>query len=79
MTVAQVNVSVADDYLDRLPQVAQELRAAGFHVERDLSSLGVLTGYIDSAKLASLDRIQGVEAVQREREFQIAPPDSPVQ
>lgn len=79
MAADHVIVSVADHYLDRFPEVAQHLKEAGLQVDQELRETGVLTGTIDSSKTVELSRIPGVEAVEPERDYQLAPPDSDIQ
>jgi hypothetical protein len=74
-----VNISVADDDRTRFPEIVRSLREAGLDVTQELESLGVVSGEIDSAKVADLQQIEGVAAVERQRSFRLAPPDSPVQ
>jgi hypothetical protein len=79
MPTERVNVSVADDHLDRFTEVVRRMEQAGLKVEEQLEQVGIVSGSIDSAKLADLDRVQGVGAVERSRRFQIAPPESEIQ
>jgi hypothetical protein len=79
MAAEQVNVSVADDHLDRFSEVVQRLEQAGLNVEQQLQGLGAVSGSIESDKLADLERVKGVAAVEPARTFQIAPPDSEIQ
>ena len=79
MSIANVNVSVAADHLDRFPEVVQRIQKAGLRVEQQLEQIGVVTGSIDSANLTDLRQVEGVTAVERSREFQLAPPDSETQ
>ena len=79
MAIEKVNISVSDDYLDRFAEVVQRVQRAGLKVERQLQDIGVVTGSIDSAKVADLDRVQGVAAVERARGVHLPPPESDVQ
>ncbi len=79
MANEKVNVSVADNYLDRFSEVVQRCKKAGLQVEQQLEQVGVVTGSIDSTKRDDLERVEGVAAVESERTFQIAPPDSDIQ
>ncbi len=74
-----VVVSVKDDHLDHLDRVVADLRAAGLHVRDRLERLGAVTGSVPAGRLDSLSAIDGVDAVEQEREFQLPPPDSDVQ
>jgi hypothetical protein len=72
-------VSVDDAHLDRIEHVAARLRDAGMRVERSLQTIGTITGSAPESKLAALRATEGVAAVERQREYQLPPPDSPVQ
>jgi hypothetical protein len=74
-----VVVSVRDDHLDHLDRVVDDLRAAGLHVRDRLERLGTVTGSVPAGSLDSLSAIDGVDAVEQEREFHLPPPDSDVQ
>jgi hypothetical protein len=76
MAVEHVNISIEDDYLDRFSDVVQHCEEAGLKVEQELEGVGVVTGLIDSDKLADLEQVEGVAAVESERQFQLSPPDS---
>ena len=78
MAIAHVNVSVADDYLDRFAMVVHRCKKAGLKVEQQLAHIGVLSGSIDANKLAELTQVEGVAAVEQSRTYQIAPPDSEI-
>jgi hypothetical protein len=78
MAIAHVNVSVADEYLDRFATVVQRCKKAGLKVEQQLAQIGVISGSIDAKKLADLNQVEGVAAVERSRTYQIAPPDSEI-
>jgi hypothetical protein len=59
--------------------VLKRLRAAGFKVEQSMESIGVVTGTVPDGKMASIRKITGVKSVELEQDYQLAPPDSPVQ
>jgi hypothetical protein len=79
MAIENVNVSVADDCLDRFPAVVRAAEKAGLKVEQALEIVGIVSGSIESAKLEDLARVPGVAAVERSRGFQLPPPDSEIQ
>lgn len=58
---------------------AERLCSAGVSVSRELKSIGVINGTADDAEVENLKSIPGVLSVERSRDFQLAPPDSPVQ
>lgn len=74
-----VLVSVADSHLERIPELADELRAAGLKIDHVLNAAGTITGSINPSRLDDLRDIPGVSAVEIERSYQLAPPDSEIQ
>jgi hypothetical protein len=80
-TMSKVNVSVLvrDDSLHRIRDVVKQVKSKGMRVERVLENSGILTGSVDSDDLVRLNKVKGVSGVEKERSFQIAPPDSDVQ
>jgi hypothetical protein len=74
-----VLVSVADSHLERMPEVADELRAAGLDISHVLNTTGTITGSMDSSKVDDLKGIPGVSAVEVEQSYQLPPPDSEIQ
>ena len=79
MVMERVSIAVADEYLDHFAEVVSDARMVGLQVEQELEELGVVSGSIESARLADLDQVRGVAAVERSQTFQLPPPDSPVQ
>ena len=79
MEKLKVNVSVADDHLRSMQEVVQRLKDAGLSVEQTLEGLGIVTGTVEAAKLPALSGLEGVSAVETDREVRIAPPDSDLQ
>ena len=72
-------VSVDDEHLDRFSEVVRGVEDVGMEVEQKMEDLGVLAGSIDSKKVESLRRVEGVSHVEESQGFQIPPPDSDVQ
>ena len=75
----RITVSVDDEHLGDLDEVADKLRAAGMTVEQVLGSVGIITGSASSDCLAALEQLPGVVSIEAERSFQIAPPDAEIQ
>jgi hypothetical protein len=60
--------------------VAAALREAGLRLDRTLPTTGVITGAVeDETALESLAAVEGVAAVEQAQEFQLPPPDEPIQ
>ena len=64
MARVALNMSVGDP--GRFDRILAEVQQLGFEVSAAYADLGVLSGSIDSAALAKLDRIPGL-AVERDR------------
>ena len=79
MADQRVTVTVADDHVSLIHDLADRLRAAGMQVEQVLDAAGVITGSVPAARRSSIEALPGVAAVEDETSFQIAPPDADVQ
>jgi hypothetical protein len=79
MDKRKVNVVIDDDYAGRFDSVVKRLVKAGLNVEQKLKAVGLVSGTIDADKLPDLERVKGVGSVEREREFNLPPPDSDIQ
>lgn len=79
--MANVNllVSVSQDYLDRMPDIVQNLQSLGMTNIKSMEAVGVITGSLDENKVADVSRVEGVAQVEPERKVQIPPPDSAIQ
>ena len=58
-----------------IDEVAERLRAAGMQVGQVLAAVGIITGSVPAGRRAALADIEGVVAVEVEREVRIAPTD----
>ena len=79
MSFEKLSVVIANDYIDRFPEVVRYLRQAGMQIDAELETIGVVTGSIDSIKLADLEQVKGVAAVERQQEYHLPPPDNDLQ
>ena len=76
----EVNVLVDDEHLSAIDEVASALSQAGLSIGATLRSTGVITGSVTDAGLTDdLRQVAGVVGVEVNREFQLPPPDAPVQ
>jgi hypothetical protein len=75
----RVSVLVSDSGMKAFEHVVDACKKAGLHVEHALKSTGVITGSVESTKLAALNKVSGVDAVETERNVQLPPPGSEVQ
>lgn len=74
-----VIVTLDDQHVRDIRQVADKCRAAGMLVQDSLEFLGQITGEIDPEKESALSQIPGVLSVDASEEYQLPPPDSEVQ
>jgi hypothetical protein len=79
MTKIQVSVSVDDTHIAQIEQVSKQLQSSGLVVEQTLPSIGIISGLIEPDQLPHLSQIEGVQSVEPEQTYQLAPPNSPVQ
>jgi MoaA/NifB/PqqE/SkfB family radical SAM enzyme len=69
LIMSQINIviSVDDEHLEKILEVAASLRAAGMTVENIMPEVGVISGSIDYEKSEALSDIEGVEYVEISR------------
>lgn len=79
MPTIEIVVSVGDESLGRLDEIAAALERMGMKVEHRMPSLGTISGAADPAVIERIRAVAGVEAVETARTFEIPPPDSEVQ
>ncbi len=79
MSQIQVSVSVDNAHLSQIQQISQQLQSSGMNVEQTLSSIGVINGSIESDRLNSISQIEGVQNVESQQSYQLAPPSSDIQ
>lgn len=75
----EIVVSVDDENLGRLDEIAAALERVGVKVEHRMPSLGTISGIADAAVIEGIRAVAGVEAVEVARTFELPPPDSDVQ
>lgn len=72
-------VTVSDDALPNISQLADDLSAKGLEVDRVLPVTGVITGSVVASKVPALGKVDGVLSVEEEASARLPSPDSPVQ
>jgi hypothetical protein len=77
--MSDVSVSVDNDYLDKIGEVAAELRSKGMQVEQVLGEIGVISGSVPDDRRQALETVSGVLAVEEAKRFQLPPPESDIQ
>lgn len=68
MGQVKLSVLVEDASRGRYPEVVEKCRRAGLVVEQELASIGVITGCMEESLVAALRRVEGVSAVEPQRE-----------
>ncbi len=79
MAKISLTVAIADDYLDNILEVAQNLHSAGMQVSQIMDTVGVIVGSSEATQVAKLAQVRGVESVEANHSYQLAPPNSGVQ
>ncbi|MGP3998745.1 hypothetical protein [Streptomyces sp. 8N706] len=64
---------------DRYAQTVDAARRVGLAVTGEQPVLGSLSGTIAEDRIPTLEALDGVESVDRERIIRLPPPDSPIQ
>ena len=77
MDWTQVSVSVDDEHVNAIDEVADQLRERGMRVDRVLQSVGIVTG--SAQDVTALSAVPGVLSVDPEQRFDIGPPDQEIQ
>jgi len=77
MDSTKVSVTVDDDHLDTIDEVAEGLRERGMQVDQVLASVGIVTG--SAQDVAALNSVPGVASVDLEEGIDIGPPDQEIQ
>jgi hypothetical protein len=71
-------LTVASDQLDQINEVASQVADVGFEVEQVLPTIGVITGSVDQDQVPALEALEGIDAVELDRDVSIPPPDSEI-
>jgi hypothetical protein len=74
-----ITVTVDDDHLGRIEDVADQLRASGVQVHQVLGAVGIITGEVTDAQRPAIAQVRGVASVEDQQAFQLPPPDSDIQ
>lgn len=79
MSKIKISISIEDAHIERILEIARDLNSVGMEVEQTLPTVGVIGGSIEPDKIYALNQIEGVQHIEHERSYQLAPPDSEVQ
>lgn len=75
--MVRVTVTVDDDHLTVIGEVADNLRRHGLAVDAVHEAVGVISGSVDVGQQEALAHVDGVESVDAEMDVQLPPPDQP--
>lgn len=75
----RITVTVGDNHIADAHGVAEQLTAAGMHVDQVLGAVGIITGSVPPERRAALEQLPAVAAVEGEHRFQIPSPEADVQ
>jgi hypothetical protein len=76
MSQTVLSVLVNETHLSRFAEIVQSCRNAGMVVQREMSSVGVISGTMDSSDVAKLRHIDGLQQIEPERPVQgLEPPE----
>ncbi|MHC6594276.1 hypothetical protein [Arthrobacter sp. C152] len=76
--MVNINVTVHQEYLSAIADVADALRARGMQVEQVLE-MGFITGSAPDDSVQALKSVSGVQSVDEELGYQLPPPDEDIQ
>lgn len=78
-TGVDVVVTVADSHRGKIKGMASRLRSAGLGSLQVLEESGIVLGKAPASAFKRLQDVEGVIAVEKSEQVQIAPPDSKIQ
>ena len=79
MSEVKISVCVNDEFLNDIEQVTHNLETAGMNVEQTLSSIGIISGSVESEQLNQICQIKGVKNVENEQDYYLSDPSSDIQ
>ena len=79
MSEVKISVCVDDAHLSQIEKISQQLKSSGMNIEQTLPNIGILSGSIQADRLNSLYQIEGVQNVEPQESYQLAPPSSEIQ
>jgi hypothetical protein len=77
--MTQMTVSVDDDHIETIRDVASALVGRGMIVDQVLQSVGVIIGSAPDVLRNELGSVEGVASIEDANTFTVPPPDSLVQ
>lgn len=77
--MAPINVTVDDEHLASIDDVAEALRAKGMDVDAVHGAVGIITGTAPAEVEPSLGAVDGVASVHRQLQYRVPRPDAEIQ
>jgi hypothetical protein len=74
-----ITVTIADNHISRIADLADQLRATGMRVHQVLDSVGIITGVVTDAQRRAIAQVPGVASVENQHTFHLPPPGSDIQ
>jgi len=71
MTKLLVSLIVEETYLVHFSEIVDSCKAAGMDVQRQMTTVGVISGTIEASRVKVLARIRGVRHVEESREVDV--------
>ena len=79
MNKVKITVSIDEAHINQIQEVAAQLEAMGMEIKQTMPTIGLVIGSVQSEKIPSLYKVEGIQNVEPERTYQLAPPNSEVQ
>jgi hypothetical protein len=79
MAMSEITVTVDDAHLDKIDELAAQLRDSGMQIDQVLNEVGVISGSAPYDRRQDLWAVPGVESIEGVRTYQLPPPDSAIQ
>lgn len=79
LTMKHISVTVDEEHLSHMSNVAEMLEQSGMQVEQVLSGVGIITGTAPEERKPALESVEGVASIDEELQVRIPSPDQDVQ
>ncbi len=77
--IVEITIAIGNRYLSKFDAIVSSCEAVGLQVSQKLTQLGLIIGRIKADKIAELQQIEGITAVEQSRSYQLPPPESDLQ
>ena len=79
MNKVKITVSIDEAHINQIQEIAAQLGAMGMEIKQTMPAIGLVIGSVQAEKIPSLYKVEGIQNVEPERTYQLAPPNSDVQ